>query len=211
MTVDDGRGGSLEQPSNRSKRADSNTFRMEQDLRPHLLTQNGPADPQPTSLSCFLCSGTHSCQIHQDVHHLGVLQCLDGQCNPHHTLISSVLVPRGGWVGYANPPVCPALLSQLHTSSLEVVGLEVRHPASTGRAERGEDLWGPPCAHDSLRMGHMGCAGLQLAISSADLHSPPMDSTLCASPSVVCLRLSFCSFKDVFLLTHTKKSVGVLN
>lgn len=50
-----------------------------------------------------------------------------------------------------------------------------------------------------------------LAISSRDLCTPPMDSTLCVSPSVICLRLSFCSFSDLFLLTHTKKSMRVVN
>lgn len=65
-----------------------------------------------------------------------------------------------GWMGCANPPVCPAVLSQLHAGSLEVMGFEMRHPASTGRAERGEELWGLAPSHHTLGMGHRGCAGL---------------------------------------------------
>lgn len=107
-------------------------------------------------------------------------------------------------MSYTNPSACPAALGQLHTGSLEAVAFEVRHPASPGWAERGEELRGPPGSHHARRMGHMGCAGPQLAINSGDLHAPPMDSTLHVSPLVICLRLFFFSFKDLFLLTHKK-------
>lgn len=102
-------------------------------------------------------------------------------------------------MGYTDPPDCPAALSQLHGSSLEVMGFEVRCPANTGQEERGEELWGPLPSHLTFRMGHMG---LCCAVSSRDLHIPPMDSTLRVFPSVICLRLSFCSFQNLFLLTQ---------
>lgn len=63
-------------------------------------------------------------------------------------------------MGHTEPPDCPAVLSQLHASSLEVMGFEVRCPASPGQVERGEELWGPLPSHLKFRMGHMGCAGL---------------------------------------------------
>ncbi|KAK4817163.1 hypothetical protein QYF61_003502 [Mycteria americana] len=44
-------------------------------------------------------------------------------------------------------------------------------------------------------MGHVGCAGLQLAVSSGDLYTPPMDSTLHISPSI-------------YFSKHTKKLGG---
>lgn len=94
-------------------------------------------------------------------------------------------------MGYANPPVCPAVLTQVHTGCLEAVGFEVRCPPSTIRAERGEELWGHPRSHHALGVGHMGYAGLQLAINPGDVRTPPMDSTLHISPSVICLRLFF--------------------
>lgn len=111
------------------------------------LTANGPADAQTSSSSCFSCSGRCEGQICQNVCHPGVLQLLDDQCNPHHMLISSVPGPRGGWMGYADPPVCPAALSQLHASSLKVVGFVVRQLSrERGRAARPPQL--PSCPRD---------------------------------------------------------------
>lgn len=63
-------------------------------------------------------------------------------------------------MGFTDPPDCPAVLSQLHASSLEVMGFEVSCPASPSQVERGEELWGPLSSHLTFRMGHMGCAGL---------------------------------------------------
>lgn len=63
-------------------------------------------------------------------------------------------------MGYPDRPDCPAVLSQLLASSLEVMGFEVRCPGSPGQVERGEELWSPLLSHLTFRMGHMGCAGL---------------------------------------------------
>lgn len=63
-------------------------------------------------------------------------------------------------MGFTDPPDCPAVLSQLHASSQEVMGFEVSCSASPGQMERGEELWGPLPSHLTFRMGHMGCAGL---------------------------------------------------
>lgn len=55
-----------------------------------------------------------------------------------------------------------------------------------------------------------GAHGLCWAVSSGDLHTPAMDPTLPVFP-VVCLRLSFCSFQNLFLLTQKNPEGAELN
>lgn len=109
-------------------------------------------------------------------------------------------------MGYADPPGCSEILSQLCASSLEVMGFEVRCPASTGQVERGEELWGP--LPSILHSGWgtravLGCQPWRPSHSSHGLYT--------ASVSISYLRLSFISFQDLFLLTQKNPEGAELN
>lgn len=109
------------------------------------------------------------------------------------------------WLDGKCQPSCLPCSSQTASSCL-AGGSGIQGQVSSKHRPRGErgELWGPPCSHCTLGMGHMGCAGLQLDINSGDLHTPPMNTTLNISPSIICLRLLFFSFKVLFLLTYKK-------
>lgn len=112
-------------------------------------------------------------------------------------------VPHGGWMGFTDPPDCPAVLSQLHANSLEVMGFEVSCPASPVKWREGKSCGGlsPPISHSEW--GTWAVLGCQLWRPSHSSHG-----LYTASISISYLCKIFFLLLSNFISPNTKKSWG---